>query len=81
MCRHLMLAAACVLFATPVLAIDMPTRKAGLWELKMTFAQPELPAHVVRQCTDAAADKLEESASRGHDRLQYSLAINYIVQR
>lgn len=59
--RHLILAAACALVVTPALAIDMPTRKPGLWELKMTFEQPKRPSHVIRQCTDAATDKLMNS--------------------
>jgi len=41
----------------PALALDMPTRKAGLWELKMIFEGRNLPATVMRQCVDAATDK------------------------
>ena len=59
--RQLILIAACALVAAPALALDMPARKAGLWELKMSFEQPKLPAHVIRQCTDAASDKLMNS--------------------
>ncbi len=55
--RHLILAVACALLATPALAIDIPTRKPGLWELTTTFGQPKLAGHVIRQCTDAATDK------------------------
>ena len=40
--RRLILVAACALVATPALALDMPARKAGLWELKMSFEQPKL---------------------------------------
>jgi len=50
-----------MLLVTPALALDMPARKAGLWELKMSFEQPKRPAHVIRQCTDAASDKLLNS--------------------
>lgn len=63
--RHLILAAACALVTTPALAIDMPARKPGLWELKMTSEQPKLPSHVMRQCTDAATDKLMNSTFGG----------------
>ena len=59
--RRLILVAACALIATPALALDMPARKAGLWELKMSFEQPKLPEHVIQQCTDAASDKLMNS--------------------
>ena len=59
--RHLILAVACALLATPALAIDIPTRKPGLWELTTTFGQPKLAGHVIRQCTDAATDKLMNS--------------------
>lgn len=59
--RHLVLAATCALIAAPALAIEMPARKPGLWELKMTFDQPGLASQVIRQCTDAATDKLMNS--------------------
>jgi len=42
----------------PALALDMPTRKAGLWELKMVFEGRNLPDQVMKQCVDAATDKL-----------------------
>jgi Protein of unknown function (DUF3617) len=43
---------------TPALALDMPQRKAGLWELKTEFQGGHLPARTMRQCIDAASDKL-----------------------
>ena len=42
----------------PALALDMPARKAGLWEIKMNFVGRNLPAQVVRHCIDQATDKL-----------------------
>ena len=45
--RYLILVAACWLAAAPAFALDMPVRKAGLWELKRTFEQPMLAAHVL----------------------------------
>lgn len=39
-------------------ALDMPTRKAGLWELKMEFQGRNLPSQLMQQCTDASTDKL-----------------------
>jgi len=56
--RRLGLIIAAVLAAAPALALDLPTRKAGLWELKMEFGGRDLPAQVMRQCTDAATDKM-----------------------
>lgn len=44
--------------ATPAVALDMPARKPGLWELKMDFAGRKVPAQVMQQCVDAASDKL-----------------------
>jgi hypothetical protein len=42
-------------------AIEMPPRKAGLWELKMAFEGRNLPATVLKQCIDPATDKLMNS--------------------
>jgi hypothetical protein len=43
--------------ATPASALDLPTRKAGLWELKMAFEGRNIPAQTMQQCVDAATDK------------------------
>jgi len=43
--------------ATPALAIDMPARKPGLWELKMTMEGRKLPPQTFQHCIDAATDK------------------------
>ncbi|HKS84095.1 MAG TPA: DUF3617 family protein [Pseudolabrys sp.] len=56
--RQLVAAAVCVLVASPALAVDLPTRKAGLWELKMEFQGRNLPTQLMQQCTDAASDRL-----------------------
>jgi hypothetical protein len=56
--RRCLIIAAAMLTAAPVFALDMPTRKAGLWELKMAFEGRNLPAQVIRQCVDASTDKL-----------------------
>ena len=37
-------------------ADELPTRKAGLWEIKMPTTPP-LPAMVMQQCTDESTDK------------------------
>jgi hypothetical protein len=56
--RHHVIVVALLLSASPALALDMPTRKAGLWELKMEFQGRNLPAQLMQQCTDASSDKL-----------------------
>jgi hypothetical protein len=62
MTRLLALLASILVFAArgfaPALALDLPTRKAGLWELKMVFEGRNLPDQVMKQCVDAATDKL-----------------------
>ncbi|MGH6727740.1 MAG: DUF3617 domain-containing protein [Pseudolabrys sp.] len=56
--RLLALFAGFLAFAAPAFAMDMPARKAGLWELKMEFASHNLPPRVMKQCIDAATDKM-----------------------
>ena len=56
--RQRALIASLLVFAAPAVALDMPARKAGLWELKMVFEGRNLPPTVMRQCVDAATDKL-----------------------
>src|SRR5262245_8017387 len=47
-----------VAFAGPAAAIDLPARKPGLWEVKMTLEEAKAPGPVMQQCVDAATDKL-----------------------
>ena len=57
--RRLLLLAAALTVATPALALDLPKRKPGLWEIKMEFqGHSRLPMQTMRQCTDATSDKL-----------------------
>jgi hypothetical protein len=56
--RRLLIVTAAILAAAPALALDLPTRKAGLWELKMIFEGRNLPPTVMKHCTDAATDRL-----------------------
>jgi hypothetical protein len=55
--RHLVLFAG-LLIAAPAGAVDLPARKAGLWELTMNFHNSRLPHQTMRQCTDADSDRL-----------------------
>ena len=42
---------------TTAFAAELPTRKAGLWDMKMTFEGRNLPPQAMQHCTDAATDK------------------------
>ena len=63
-----------VVFAGPAAALDLPARKAGLWEIKMVLEDSKMAPPVMQQCIDATTDKLlqekfsvgQESCSR-HD--------------
>lgn len=59
--RDLTIIALLLVTATPAVALDMPARKPGLWELKMDFGGRKIPAQVMKQCVDAASDKLMNS--------------------
>lgn len=51
--------------AVPAAALDMPARKAGLWELKMSFDNGAIPVQTVKQCIDAETDKLMKTDFAG----------------
>jgi hypothetical protein len=55
--RHFLLIAFFAI-ATPAQAVDLPTRKAGLWEMTMDFHNARLPHQTMKQCTDADSDRL-----------------------
>ena len=50
MLRQIVIAAGVLLFAAQAAALDLPTRKAGLWEINMMFASRILPAQTMKQC-------------------------------
>jgi hypothetical protein len=41
----------------PPQAAEMPTRKAGLWEIKANLPNPNVPPQTILQCTDAKTDE------------------------
>lgn len=43
----------------PALAapVELPTRKPGLWEVKMILPGGQIPPQTIQQCTDATTDK------------------------
>jgi len=51
------LAVVIILCGAPAMALDLPARKAGLWEIKMAFEGRNLPAQTVEHCIDAETDK------------------------
>jgi hypothetical protein len=58
--------AAAVATAWPALearAVELPLRKAGLWEMKLVQTGSPLPAMTMQQCTDATTDKDMATAS------------------
>src|SRR5258708_31947616 len=50
-------AIALLLCAAPALAVELPTRKAGLWELKMLRTGSPAPEMTMQHCTDETTDK------------------------
>ena len=46
-----------LLCVSPAFALDMPPRKAGLWELKMSMEGRSMPMQAFQHCIDAATDK------------------------
>jgi len=55
---RLLVVAALAASALPAAAVELPTRKPGLWELKMLMEGHNLPPQTVQHCIDAATDKL-----------------------
>jgi hypothetical protein len=45
----------------PAAALDLPARKPGLWEIKMTVEGRSLPTPTSQHCIDAETDKLMQS--------------------
>ncbi|MFB9264597.1 DUF3617 domain-containing protein [Bradyrhizobium erythrophlei] len=44
-------------------AVDLPVRKAGLWEMKMVRSGGPMPEMTMQHCTDAATDKEMSTAA------------------
>ena len=49
--------AALALSATAASAVELPTRKAGLWEMKIVRTGGKLPEITMQHCTDPTTDK------------------------
>ena len=66
--RRLAFAAFGLLGVSAAAAAELPTRKAGLWDVKMTVEGQGLPPHTMQQCVDAQTDKLMNSGTAGLSR-------------
>ena len=67
--RDLICAAAAICLATPAAALDLPTRKAGLWEIKTTVEERNQQPQTAQHCIDAETDK-QMSAIGGEIRTE-----------
>jgi hypothetical protein len=67
--RTILAALACTtLFAAtsvPACAFDMPARKPGLWEMKISMEGRNLPVPAAQHCIDAATDKQMQQMGEG----------------
>ena len=54
---------AALICATPAMAADLPSRKPGLWEVKMSIEGRNAPPQVIKQCIDAATDQMMQSSA------------------
>ena len=52
-------------FPMIALAAELPSRKPGLWEVKTSFGNGNVPAQVIRQCVDASTDQMMQARSVG----------------
>ena len=50
-----------VIGTVPVFAAELPSRKPGLWEMKMEFEGRSTPGQTMRQCIDASTDQMMQS--------------------
>src|SRR5262245_31160462 len=61
MYARLSLVAFALVCAQPAAAVDLPARKPGLWEIKMTSEGHGMPPSTSEHCVDAETDKLMNS--------------------
>jgi hypothetical protein len=47
----------------PAMAAELPTRKAGLWEVKTSFENRNGAGPAIQQCIDAATDQMMQSGA------------------
>jgi hypothetical protein len=65
---HLPAIAVIAFSAGSAAALDLPSRKAGLWEIKTMHDNPQMPPQVMQHCIDAATDKaMNDKLGGGQD--------------
>jgi hypothetical protein len=47
----------------PALAAELPSRKPGLWQVKISIGNSNVPAAVIKQCIDATTDQMMQSSA------------------
>jgi hypothetical protein len=62
-----------ICLSIPAVAAELPARKPGLWEIKTNTGNPNIPQMSIRECVDAATDKLmQENAGSPNPNRQCS---------
>src|ERR1700682_1802150 len=61
--RRVSLIALALVCAAPAAALDLPARKPGLWEIKMSMEGRNIAMPAAQHCIDAETDKLMNSVS------------------
>ena len=56
-----------ILWITPTLAAELPSRKPGLWQVKTSIEHSNAPARVIQQCIDATTDQMMQSSAGPFD--------------
>lgn len=49
--------------AVPASAVELPSRKPGLWQVKTDIGNSNAQARVIQQCIDAATDQMMQSSA------------------
>jgi Protein of unknown function (DUF3617) len=52
-----------VIGAVPASAAELPSRKPGLWEIKVNLESRNIPGQTMQQCIDAATDQMMQSGT------------------
>jgi hypothetical protein len=56
--RQILAIAAISAACASAMAVDLPTRKPGVWEITINIGNPKIPPRVEKVCIDAATDQL-----------------------
>jgi hypothetical protein len=65
MSRGLVLFAFGLCLAAPALAAEMPPRRPGLWEMRMSMDGVKMPPQLAQHCIDAETDRLMSEMGSG----------------